>query len=101
MLANLMPIRHLEGTTMTTRTMRSEAFPDPAATEASSRASSTEPSTWGALFRVLLAGAVALLVMLLPSQLAASRAEVVVATGAALLDAAPASAVARAAAETC
>jgi hypothetical protein len=85
---------------MTTRTMQSEAFPDPAATEASSRASSTEPSTRGALLRVLLAGAVALLVMLLPSELAASRGDVVVAGGARLLDA-PTSAATRAAAKAC
>jgi hypothetical protein len=86
---------------MTTRTMQSEAFADPAATEASSRASSTEPSTRGALLRVLLAGAVALLVMLLPSQLAASRGDVVVAGGARLLDEAPTSAASRAAAKAC
>jgi hypothetical protein len=86
---------------MTTRTMRSEPFPDPAATEASSRAASTEPSTRDALLRVLLAGAVALLVMLLPGQLAASRGEVVVAGAARLLDEAHICAAARAAAKAC
>lgn len=58
---------------MTKGTMQSEPFAVPCALEASSRPSSPEAPAPGALLRTLLAGAIALLVLLLPAQLAASR----------------------------
>ena len=58
---------------MTSGTTHSEPFADPCALEASSRPSSPEAPAPGTLLRALLAGAVALLVLLLPAELAASR----------------------------
>jgi hypothetical protein len=72
---------------MTTRTMHSEPFPDPAEASAS-RSPANVASTWGSLLRALLAGAVALFVMLLPGQLA-SRDQAAVLADAASLDGVP------------
>ena len=54
---------------MTSDTLHSKPFPDRTAVEARS----PEPGASGALLRALLVGAVALLVLLLPAQLAAAR----------------------------
>jgi hypothetical protein len=56
---------------MTSDTLQPKPFPDRTAAEASS--SHPDTSSRGALLRALLAGAAALLVLLLPGQLAASR----------------------------
>jgi hypothetical protein len=74
---------------MTTSTIQSEPFPDLAAAEASSRSASPDASARVVLLRALLAGVVALLVMLLPTQPAASRGEIVAAGSTGSLDAAP------------
>lgn len=59
---------------MTSDALQPEPFPDLAAEASPSRASSDD-SAPGPLLRALLAGAVALLVLLLPGQLAASRGD--------------------------
>jgi hypothetical protein len=67
-------MRHLEGSRMTSDTLEPESFPDLTMAEASSSHPATPgASAPGALLRALLAGAAALLVLLLPAQLAASR----------------------------
>jgi hypothetical protein len=59
---------------MTSDTLQPKPFPGRRAAEASSsHPSSPDASGPGALLRALLAGAAALLVLLLPAQLAASR----------------------------
>lgn len=60
---------------MTSDTLQPEPFPDLAAEVSPSRASSSEDSAPGPLLRALLAGAIALLVLLMPGQLAASRGD--------------------------
>jgi hypothetical protein len=57
---------------MTNDSLQPKPFPDVTAAEASS-SYPPDPSGPGALLRTLLAGAVALLVLLVPAQLAASR----------------------------
>jgi hypothetical protein len=57
---------------MTSHTLQPKPFPDlPAAETSSSRLSSPDASAAGALLRALLAGAIALLVLLLPAPLGA------------------------------
>jgi hypothetical protein len=64
----------LEGSRMTRDSLQPKHFPDLEAAEASaSHAWSADAAVPGALLRALLAGAIALLVLLLPGQLAAAR----------------------------
>jgi hypothetical protein len=70
------PMRRLEGSRMTSDTMEPEAFPDLTRADASPpHPAGPGASAPGALLRALLAGAVALLVLLLPAQPAASRGD--------------------------
>jgi hypothetical protein len=69
----------LEGSRMTSDSLQPKPFPDLKAAEASTShassadALSADAAVPGALLRALLAGAIALLVLLLPGQLAAAR----------------------------
>jgi hypothetical protein len=66
----------LEGSRMTSDSLQPKPFPDLKAAEAPTShadALSADAAVPGALLRALLAGAIALLVLLLPGQLAAAR----------------------------